>query len=475
MVWKSIDIFAAHGINLIIGIVLARLLIPADYGLIGMLTIFYTFSQLFVESGLSMALIQKKNRTEVDFSTIFHFNLVVGLFIYAILFFSAPLIAQFFNAPQLISLTRVLSLVIIINALSIVQSTRLTIRLDFKTQALISLVAVFISGFAGILIAYHGFGVWALVVQMLAGALIRTIVLFCANRWLPSLTFSISSFKQLFGFSSKILGAGLVATVVNNLYPLMIGKMFEAQSLGFYTKAKEYPEKLSSALSTVLQGVSFPVLAFLQNDRDRMVSVYGRLIGMVVFFVVPGLSLFALLSEPFVRFVLTEKWVPVVPLLQWMCFAKMITPISSLNMNILNAIGRSDLFFCVDISKLPLTIAALIISIPLGLKAVVIAHFATSLICYFINAYYPGKLFGFGAIRQIKEMWHVICSTILMSVAVFISMIFLPSDLLKLIIGAPLGISFYILSAHLLKIKELYEIYEMTQLFMRRLGWVREE
>ncbi len=288
------------------------------------------------------------------------------------------------------------------------------------------------------------------------------------------LTFSASSFKQLFGFCSKLLGAGLVATVVNNLYSILIGKIFAAKGFGFYTREKQYPEALSGTLSAVLQGATFPILASLQNDRERMVSVYGRLMGMVVFFVVPTLTLFALLSEPFVRFFLTDKWMPVVPLMQWLCFARMITPISSLNMNILNAIGRSDLFFWVDISKLPLTIAALAITIPLGLTAVVIGHFATSFICFFINAYYPGKLFGFGVVRQIKEMWRVICAMFVMSAVVFISMIIVPSDLLKLLVGVPLGIGFYLLSVCLIRINELEEVYGMAKPFIKRLSCMRE-
>jgi O-antigen/teichoic acid export membrane protein len=297
---------------------------------------------------------------------------------------------------------------------------------------------------------------------------VRTVSLFLFDKWLPLPVFKVSSFKQLFGFSSKLLGASLVATVVNNLYLLLIGKLFAAKDLGFYTKARQYPEVLSGTIATVLQGVTFPILASLQNDRERMVSVYERLMGMVVFFVVPVLTLFAILSEPFIRFFLTEKWMPIVPLMQWLCFARMITPISALNMNILNAIGRSDLFFWVDISKLPLTIMALVITVPLGLTAVVIGHFATSFICFFINAYYPGKLFGFGAVRQIKEMWRVICASLVMSLAVFIITIIFSSDVMRLLIGIPLGVGTYMLMAYLLKIKEIEEILGVTNKLFQR-------
>lgn len=466
MAWNGIEKFVIQGIGFVIGIILARILMPADYGLIGMLAIFFAFSELLVGSGFSMALIQKSNCTEIDYSTIFHFNLIVSVIIYFILFFSAPLIAQFFSAPKLTVLIRVLSLSIIINSLSIVQQTHLTIRLDFKTQALISLISIVVSGSIGIFMAYRGFGVWALVIQMLSSGLVRTISLLLFNKWLPLLIFSASSFKQLFGFSSKLLGASLVATLVNNLYSILIGKIFAAKDLGFYIRAKQYPEVLSGTITTVLQGVTFPILASLQNDQERMVLVYGRLMGMVVFFVVPALTLFAILAEPFICFFLTEKWMSVVPLMQWLCFARMITPISALNMNILNAIGRSDLFFWVDISKLPLTVAALVITIPMGLTAVVIGHFATSFICFFINAYYPGKLFKFGAVRQIKEMWRVICATLVMSTVVFIAVVMLPSDFLKLLIGVPLGTGIYLLMAYLLRIKEIEEVFKIVQAFV---------
>jgi len=468
MAWNAFEKFGVYGISFIIGIILARILMPSDYGLIGMLAIFFAFSELFVRSGFSEALIQKRERTEVDYSTIFYFNLIVALIFYIVLFFSAPLIAEFFNVPQLTLLTRVLSLNIILNSLVLVQQTRLTINLDFKTQAIVSLISVIISGPVGIYSAYHGLGVWALVIQSISNSVIRASLLFYHNKWLPLFTFSVSSFKQLFGFSSKLLGAGFLATLFNNIYSIVIGKVFAAKDLGFYTRAKQYPELLSNTITSVLQGVSFPVLASLQDDKEHMVSVYGRLMRVVVFFVIPSLTLLALLSGPFIRFFLTEKWAPVIPLLQWLCFARMITPISSLNMNLLNAIGRSDLFFKVDISKLPLSIAALVITVPLGLKAIVIGNFVTTFISFFINTYYPGKLFGFGAIRQIREMKQVIYATIIMSVSVLGIIMIVPTDFLKLLICVPMAVTIYFLAAHLMKIEEIEEIYKIVRSIYRR-------
>ena len=462
MAWNAIDRIAVQGINFFIGVVLARLLMPSDYGLIGMLAVFFAISQLFVESGFSNALIQKLDRTETDYSTIFYFNIIISLTFYLILFFTAPLIAQFYNAPELTLLTRVLSLNIPISSLAIVQQARLRIKLDFKTPALISLFSVFISGSLGVYLAYRGFGVWALVFQGLSASVVKTLFLFYFNKWMPQFVFSFASLKRLFNFSSRLLVAGFVSTIVNNLYSLLIGKIFTPQDLGFYTRAKQFPELLSNTISSVLQGVTYPILASLQNDTARMTSVYGRLMRMTVFVVMPFLTLFALLAEPFIRLVLTEKWMPIVPLIQWLCFARMITPISSLNLSILNAIGRSDLFLKVDISKLPMTVAALLITVPFGLKAVVIGHFVTSFIAFFMNAYYPGKMFKLGAIRQIREMMSVIFATLIMSVCVFGITQHISSDFFKLLAGITVGITVYLFSAYLMNIEELNEVKKLA-------------
>jgi len=462
MAWSAFGTFSSQGISFAIGIILARLLMPSDYGMIGMLAIFFAVSQLLVESGFSNALIQKIDRTEDDYSTIFYVNLLVSIIIYLILFITAPFIAHFYNTPELTLITRVLSLNILIGSFAIVQQARLKILLDFKTPALITILSVAVSGAIGIVMAIYGYGVWALVIQSICATIVRTIFLFIFNRWLPKLVFSISSLKQLFRFSSNLLVAGLVATIMNNLYSILIGKLFSPKDVGFYTRARQFPELLSGTITSILQGVTYPILTSLQNDRDRMVSVYGRLMRITVFFVMPLLTLFALLAEPFIRLLLTEKWMPVVPLIQWLCFARMITPISGLNMNILNAIGRSDLFLKVDLSKFPLALVTMAITVPFGINAVVIGNFFITIIGFFINAYYPGKLFGFGAVRQVKEMLTVIVATLIMAIFVFGITNLIPGDFLKLIAGTIIGITTYLLSAHFMKIEELKEVRTMT-------------
>lgn len=463
LIWSAIDKFAFLIISFLIGLLLARMLMPADYGLIGMLAIFIAVSQVLVTSGFSSALVQKHTPSEADYSTVFYFNLLVALVFYLIMFVAAPFIASFYKAPLLTNITRVLALNIIINALSLVQQTRLRISLNFKTQAKISLASILVSGSLGVWLAYHGYGVWSLVIMNLTSELMKTLLLFYFNKWMPSLVFSIQSFKELFKFSSRLLAASLVSNIVMNLYSIIIGKYFSARELGFYTNSKQYPEYLSAPIGNVLLSVSFPVLVSLKNEKETMVLVYSRLMRATVFFILPILTLFAILSESFVRFFLTEKWIAVVPLTHWMSFACLLVPISSFNMTMISVIGRSDLILKVELTKLPIIIAALIVSIPFGLKAVVIGFFVSMLITYFITTFYAGKYFGFGALKQLQAIKKVVLATIIMAIAVFTCSYFISNDFLKLLVGGLVGIGIYLLSAYVMKLEEMKDIKEMLQ------------
>ncbi len=458
ILWSAIDRFVTQGFQFIIGIMLARLLMPEDFGLIGMLSIFIAISQSFINSGMGSGLIQKKNRTEIDFSTVFVFNFLVSASFYVVLFISAPLIADFYNIPQLVLLTRVLTLNIIINSISIVPRTRLTINIDFKTIASVNVVSVVFGGLIAVYYARVGLGVWALVIQSLSTSFISVIMFLFMGKWTPSFLFSKHSFNNLFGFGSKLLIAGLYAQIFNNIYNIAIGKVYSAYQLGFYTRAKGFADVSAGTVTSILQQVTYPILTSMQDDKKRMVSVYGRLLRMTSFIIFPAMTMLALLADPLIRILLGEKWTPVIVLLQWMSFARIITPISSINMNILNAVGRSDLFLKVDLSKLPLIIIALLITIPLGVKAIVIGHVVTSLIAFFFNAYMPGKLFGYGALEQIKGMFPVFISTTLMATGVLVSTYFVDILLIKLIIGSITGLIIYIGVSYLLKSKELNEL-----------------
>lgn len=468
-VWNAFNVLIVQGINVVFGIILARILMPSDYGLIGMLAIFIAISQLFIEGGFRTALIQKNNCSNADYSTVFYFNLVAAVFLYLVLFFSAPLIAKFYHTLELERLTQVLSLNLIINSLSIVQQARLYIKLNFKAYALASFLSVVISAPLGLILAYRGFGAWALVIQSLSYSLVRTFFLFYFDRWLPLLIFRGVSFKQLFGFSFKLLGAGLISTTMSNIYSVLIGRKFAAKDLGFYTTARRYPDLLATTVTNILQDTNFSVLTSVRNEKARMISIYERLMSMTVFFVMPIMVLFALLADPFVHIFLTDKWAPVVPLLQWLCFCRIITTISIFNISIVNVIGRSDLYLKIEIFKVFVIMGGLILTIPLGLKAVVIGYFVVIVICFFINAYYPGKLFGYGVIRQIKEMKYIVYATLVMVLSFFVAQIFLPTGFMELLVCIPLCIIVYLAASYLFKIKELNEVFNMLRLIVSKL------
>lgn len=464
MIWNAVETFGLQAGQFVIGIVLARLLTPSDYGMVGMLAIFIALSKAFTDSGMGSALIQKRDRTENDYSTVFVFNFFVSVLFYLLLFFSAPLIASFYDMPQLVILTRVLSINIVINSLSLVQNARFTINLDFKSKAKVSGAAVLISGIVAIIIAFIGFGVWALVFQVIIRAIVSVIMLWYISSWMPSIRFSKASFKRLFSFGSKILGASLLATTFNNLYKIVIGKAFSAKELGYYSQAMNIAELTSGSITGILQKVTYPILSSLQDDKDRMVSVYKKLIGMTTFFVFPAMVLLSLLSESFILLFLGEKWESTIVLLQWLCFARIIRPVSALNMNILNAMGRSDLFLKVDISKMPLSIIALVVTVPIGVKAMVIGHVVTSFIAFFINAYFPGKFFNYGAFSQIRDMAKVILSVCLMAISVYVVLQLFEANALKFFLGGIVGVVSYLGLAFLLKMEETREVVSLLKM-----------
>jgi len=431
---------------------------PEDYGMIGMLSIFIAISQSLIDSGMGTGLIQKKNRTDIDFSTVFVFNFFVSIAIYFLLFVSAPFIADFYNMPKLVILTRILTLNIIVNSFAIIQRTRLVISIDFKNIAKINVVSFFCGGCLGIVSAYNGFGVWALVIMTLSKTIITVVMLWFLNRWSPSFQFSKQSFKEIFGFGSKLLIAGLYAQIFNNAYNIVIGKVYSASQLGFYAKTKSIAETAAGTITGVFYQVTYPILTSLKDDQQRLLFVFRRFVRMSAFLVFPMMTILSLIAEPLITLILTEKWIPVVPLLQWMYFARIFYPLSSINMNILNAIGRSDLFLKLDLSKAPLIILALVITIPLGVKAMVIGHVVTSFLAFLMNSYLSGRLFGYGPLQQFRDILKIILATIGMAFTVFVCSNGIESDVLKLFYGIVSGTASYLLFAFFLRIPELDEV-----------------
>ena len=449
--WNGLEKVLTKGSSFVIGIILARLLAPSDYGLMGMLTIFVMLSNVIIEGGFAKALIQKKDCDNADYSTAFISNVGVSLLIYVILFFSAPWVANFYDEPKLVALLRILAINFVLGALNIVQRAKLMADVDFKSLAQINVVSTLIGGILGIFMAYNGFGVWSLVGQTIGATLVMVMLFPFYSKWKPTFLFSRSSFTHLFGFGSKLMLTGFVSVIVNNITTICIGKHYKSNQLGYYTRASQFSEVIAYTINDILGTVTFPVLSKLQDDTNQMVSVYRRSLFFTALVVFPVMILVALLARPLIVILLTEKWLPVVPLLQILCLARMFTPLSAINMNILNAIGRSDLFMKLDFSKIPIIAISLVITIPLGVKAIVIGSLVISFICFFVNAYLPGKLYGYGAFQQIKDWRYIILSLLIMSAIVYIFMLFVQNMWIQLIIGSILGMGVYILMCLLTK------------------------
>ncbi|WP_281234677.1 lipopolysaccharide biosynthesis protein [Flavobacterium gelatinilyticum] len=462
VIWSAVDKFAVQFGQFVVGILLARILLPEDFGLIGMLTIFIAVSQTFTESGLGTGLIQRQNRSGIDFSTLFVFNLAVSGFFYLLLFFAAPFISSFFGQPELTYLTRVLGLTLFFNAFAIVQRTKLTIAVDFKSIAKSNVIGMITGGICGVVAAINGYGVWSLVIQMLAGAFSSSLSLWFLSNWMPSVAFSKKAFRSLFGYGSRLLIAGLYAQILNNIYNICLGKFYTPASLGYYTRAKSFADIAAGTIGSILQQSTFPILASVQDDKEKLISIFSRMIRMSAFLVLPLMTLIALLAKPIVLLLLTEKWSSVIPLLQWIVFSRVFLPVSSLNLNLLNAAGRSDLYLKTDLSKLPVTLLAMAITIPLGVKAIVIGHVVTSALFFAVNAYLPGKLFGYGILKQIKDMLPFLAATIGMSIVVFITSWLTENLILQLFLGGISGVITYLVICRLFRLEELKEVCEIV-------------
>ncbi len=418
--WSFSDNFANQLIHFIVGIILARLLSPAEFGLIGMITIFIAVSESFIDSGFSQALIRKKECTVADFSTVFYFNLVVGILFFMILFISAPAIASFFKEPRLMELVRVLGIVLIIDAITAIQRTILTRNIDFKLQTKVSVIATVFSGVVGIAMAFKGFGVWSLVARTLSQRAMNSLLLWIWNKWKPKLLFSLRSFKELFSFGSKLLLSGLIDTIYKNVYYLIIGKYFSAQELGYYTRADSFKNLPSKNLNGIISRVSFPVLSQLQDDPERLKAGYKKLIKTTMYITFILMAGMAATAEPMINVLIGEKWEPAVPYLQLLCFVGAMYPLHSLNLNMLNVRGRSDLYLKLEIIKKILAIPTILIGIIWGIKVMILGMWVNSIISYYLNSYYSGRLVSYPICEQLEDIVPSLYIALFMGVIVFI-------------------------------------------------------
>ena len=467
VIWSAVDRFSAQGIQFVFSILIARLLVPEDYGVVAMLGIFMAVSQTFIDSGFGTALIRKIDRTEEDFSTVFYFNIFVATLFYFALFFAAPAIANFYNTPLLESITKVVALNLIIGSLSGIHNAKLSIAIDFKSRAKISIVSTLLTGAVGLWMAYAGYGVWALVVQNLFSSAIRTVLLWVIVKWYPKLVFSWKSFKELFSFGSKLLASALLDTLYNNIYTLVIGKVFSSSTLGVYSKANALAQFPSSNITSVLQGVTFPVLSTIQNEDDRLADAYKRFLKIAAFVVFPLMIGLSAVADPFIRLVLTDKWEGAIYLLQIMCFWMMWYPIHAINLNILQVKGRSDYFLKLEIIKKIQGVIVLCITVPMGIVAMCYGSLISSIICLVWNTHYTKKLIGYGFFAQMKDLLPIIVHALVMGLIVAIVVYVMPTLWLKLLVGVLVGVIYYIAGAYVMKFPEIDEIFIILKIKLR--------
>ncbi len=461
LVWSFLESVAQRGVQFVIGIVLARLLFPEQFGLIGMLTIFIAVIRTFLDSGFGAALIQKREITQTDTCSIFYFNILVGLAAAGFLCMAAPWIAAFYKQPVLTPMTRALSLTIVINSFGLIQNTVLTRQINFKTLTKANLIAGALSGVTGVTLAALGFGVWSLVVQQVSAALFLTISLWSFSPWRPALIFSFHALREMFGFGSRLLFSGILNQIFDNIYLLVIGKFFSASDLGFFTRAKTLNDLPSQTLSGIVGRVTFPVFSTIQDDRARLKRGLKKALTALVLVNFPMMLGLAIIARPLVLVLLTEKWLPCVPYLQLLCVAGLLFPLHLMNLNVLQAMGRSDLFLRLEIIKKVMIGINIAITWRWGISAMIYGMIVSSVIGYYLNSYYNGILISYPIKEQVLDLFPYLIVAVLMGSGVYAAgLLQFPGNWFMLLVQIITGIIVYVSLCRAFRLKAFMEIWQ---------------
>ncbi len=451
MVWTFAQQFGNQLIGFVVSLILARLLLPEEFGLIGMIAIFIAIGNSLLNSGLTQSLIRGEDLDQEDFSTVFYFNVAASILLYVLLYFLAPIIADFYDRPILINIVRVYCLTFITSAFSAVQMARLTKSMDFKTLAIIGIPSNILGGIVGVTMAYMGYGVWSLVWSYMCTTLGRTIQLWIYSKWSPSFMFSKAKFKDHFNFGYKLTLSGLLNTIYDNIYIIVIGRFFSASQVGLYTRAQTMKQLPVTNLSNALNKVTYPLFSKIQNDDVRLKRVYKQLMQMVVFVITPVLVFMAVLAEPLFRFLFTEKWVPAVPYFQILCATGILYPIHMYNLNVLKVKGRSDLFLKLEVIKKIVITITVIIALQFGIFALLYGQVLTSIIAFIINTHYTGKFINYNTIEQSKDISPVLFYAFICGAGIyFFDRMFLANfmDIIRILGSSILGSLVYLLFAY---------------------------
>lgn len=457
VIWTLIEKVGKQFIKIILGVILARLLTPADYGLIGMIMVFFAFSMVFIDSGFGAAYIQKKEATEVDASTIFYFNLFVSSLFFVALWFTAPLIADFYSESQLIELIRVMAIVLIINSFGLVQLVKLKKDVDFKKKTLLTLGSAVLATTAGIIAALLDYGVWSLVIQEIARAIIKNLGLWIFYKWRPLLSFNIDSLKSLFSFSSWSLLIGIVNSIFNNIYTLVIGKFFPVAQLGFYTKANQFQKMISQQASNAVGSVAFPVFSKLQDEKVLLKKAVRKFNQHSMFFIAPIAAIFFVIAKPFFLILLTEKWLPMVPYFQLLLIAGALYPLHMVNVQVLSAQGKMKLSFNISMIKNIFRVLNIIIMYRFGIINIIYGEIVCSFLALIINTFYTKRLVDYGMFEQLKDISVILLTSIVLTGIGVLLMDELTNQYLKIAVIVIFIGSLYLISMYYLNRKLFFD------------------
>lgn len=413
--WSLLDKLCSQFGNLLLLIFLTKHLSPHDFGIVAMLSIFVVIAQAIADSGVSQAVIQKSNKvTQLELSTAFLINIVLSIGVYILLYCSAPLISSFFNQPEITNLSRVLFTVIIINAIALIPKALFTIDINFKVLSVVNLISFLFSALFTIYLVKSGAGYWSLVGMTISRSIVATVLLLINTNWSFSITFSKEACKSLLNFGGNLLIVSIINSVVQQLYTVLLGRYHKPADVGYFHQGYTYPNFLSSTISGVIQDVSYPILTSIQSDKERFVRIYEKLMQLIIFVSFPLLIGFACIAKEFVLIFFGTEWEPIIPILVILSISRAIIPVSILNLNILKAKGLSHLYLKNELVKLPIVVLLMFFGLPFGIIGMAISQLISVIISFFINAYYPGKLFGIGPVKQLKKILPIASSCIFM-------------------------------------------------------------
>lgn len=458
VLWSAVDRFSAQGLAFVFSILIARVLLPEDYGVVAMLEIFLAIAQTFIDSGFSNALIRKYDRSEADYNTVFYFNMVISILSYCILFFCAPLISRFYDMPLLTPITRVVSLRLVINAFGSIQGVKLSIELNFKSRAKIRIITSCITGAVGVYLAYSGFGVWAIVWQQIVDSFIGAFALWLIVKWRPRLMFSWTSLSQMFSYGSKLLISGIIGTLYNNIYSLVIGKKYSSADLGSFSKAISFACFPANNISGVVNSVAFPAMSSIQNDKGKLTEFYLQIIRTTMYLVVPITIGIAAVADPLVRTLLTDSWTDLIPLLQIQCFAMIWIPIQGMNSSVLQALGRSDYFLRMAVINRGFGILILIVTMPFGVTAMTVGGVVSALQSVIVNSYYVNREIGVSFMKQLFNLRKIFTHSMIMCVLAYFATFMFDNHLLALVVSVGLGAAYYLLASYIFKFEEITSV-----------------